>query len=103
MSIKDEEARISSTPIVVYGKGTKLMPMCGFTGKVVEIFRHIGKPFSVVNILEDDNLRQGMKEFSEWPTFPQVYVDGEFVGGADIVIEMFDSGELQSLVENHSE
>lgn len=76
-----------------------MMPMCGFTGMVLEIFKRLEKPFKIVNILDSDEIRAGMKEMSQWPTFPQVYVGGEFVGGCDIVREMYESGELESVVE----
>ena len=95
----ERQKEISENKIVIYGKGTKLMPMCGFTGMVLEIVRSLEKPFHMVNILENEEIRSGMKEFSNWPTFPQVYVDGEFVGGCDIVREMHENGELQQVVE----
>jgi monothiol glutaredoxin len=92
------EAEIGSADVVLFMKGTPKMPMCGFSGQVVQILTHLGVPFKGVNILESDELRQGLKEFSDWPTFPQLYLKGEFVGGADIAREMFQSGELKNLL-----
>ncbi len=89
---------ISSNPVVLYMKGTKDMPMCGFSAAVVQILNHLEVPFKDVNILEDAELRQGIKDFANWPTIPQLYVNGEFIGGCDIVREMHESGELQELL-----
>jgi len=90
---------IKSHDIVLYMKGTKEVPLCGFSGLVIKILNTFNIPFLVCNILEDPELRQGIKDFTNWPTIPQLYVDGEFVGGADIVKEMYDSGELQELLK----
>ena len=90
---------IASNDVVVYMKGTPVFPQCGFSAAVVQVLTHIGVPFKGIDILTDPGLRQGVKEFSNWPTIPQVYVKGEFVGGCDIVREMFQSGELQTLLE----
>jgi monothiol glutaredoxin len=87
---------VKSNDVVLFMKGTPQFPMCGFSGQVVQILDYVGVPFKGVNVLEDDNLRQGIKNYSNWPTIPQLYVEGEFVGGCDIVREMFQSGELQS-------
>ena len=84
---------------MVFMKGTKEMPMCGFSNTVVQILQTLNAPFVTVNILENDVLRNGMKEYSAWPTFPQVYVDGEFFGGCDIMIESYQSGELAEVLE----
>ena len=81
--------------VVLFMKGTKNFPQCGFSARVVEILKKCGAEFKDVNVLADPNLRQGIKEFSQWPTIPQVYIDGKFVGGSDILMEMFQSGELQ--------
>ena len=89
----------TAADVVLFMKGTQDFPMCGFSMRVVQILNHLGVEFRDVNILEDENIRQGMKEYSEWPTFPQLYVKGEFVGGCDIVSEMFDAGELESVVK----
>jgi len=93
------QAEITGTPVVLYMKGTPVFPQCGFSARVVQILSHVGVPFKGVNVLEDMELREGIKSFSNWPTIPQLYVKGEFVGGCDIVTEMFQSGELQSMLE----
>ncbi|HEY9345101.1 MAG TPA: Grx4 family monothiol glutaredoxin [Inquilinus sp.] len=90
---------IAGTDVVVYMKGTPVFPQCGFSAAVVQVLTHLGVPFKGIDILTDPSLRQGIKEFSNWPTIPQVYVKGEFVGGCDIVREMFQTGELQELLE----
>ncbi|WP_298369239.1 Grx4 family monothiol glutaredoxin [Azospirillum sp.] len=89
---------LGSSDVVLYMKGTPVFPQCGFSAAVVQVLSHVGVPFKGVNILEEPALRQGLKEFSNWPTFPQLYVKGELVGGCDIVREMYESGELQSLL-----
>jgi len=94
------EAEIASSDVVLFMKGTPKMPQCGFSGQCVQILNHLGVPFKGVNILESDALRQGLKDFSNWPTFPQLYVKGEFIGGADITREMFQAGELQTLLKD---
>ncbi len=91
--IKNE---IASQDVVVFMKGTPQFPQCGFSGQVVQILDYLGVPFKGINVLENAEIRQGIKDFSNWPTIPQVYVKGEFVGGCDIVREMFQSGELAS-------
>jgi monothiol glutaredoxin len=83
---------------MLFMKGTPLFPQCGFSARVVQILKHAGVPFSSVNVLEDQGIREGIKQFSSWPTIPQLYVKGEFVGGCDIVTEMYQSGELQALL-----
>jgi monothiol glutaredoxin len=88
---------VKSNDVVLFMKGTPQFPMCGFSGQVVQILDYLGVPYKGLNVLENDELRQGIKEFSSWPTIPQLYVKGEFVGGCDIVREMFQAGELQSL------
>jgi monothiol glutaredoxin len=90
------DKEVKSNDVVLFMKGTPQFPMCGFSGQVVQILDYVGVPFKGVNVLEDDNLRQGIKTYSNWPTIPQLYVKGEFVGGCDIIREMFQSGELQS-------
>jgi monothiol glutaredoxin len=89
------EALIASSPVVVFMKGTKLMPQCGFSNNVVQILHSLGVPFETFDVLSDMEIRQGIKEYSDWPTIPQVYVKGEFIGGSDILIEMYNSGELR--------
>jgi monothiol glutaredoxin len=86
---------LKGNDVVLFMKGTPQFPMCGFSGQVVQILDYLGVPYRGVNVLENDELRQGIKEFSNWPTIPQLYVKGEFLGGCDIVREMFQSGELQ--------
>lgn len=90
---------VKQNKIVVFMKGTKLMPQCGFSNNVVQILNTLGVPFDTVDVLENPEIRQGIKEYSNWPTIPQLYVDGQFVGGSDILIEMYQSGELQQMVE----
>ena len=89
------KSEIDSANIVLFMKGTPVFPQCGFSGQVVQILSHIGAPFKGVNVLEDDSLREGIKTFSNWPTIPQLYVNGTFVGGCDIIREMFEEGELR--------
>ena len=89
---------VDSNDVVLFMKGTKQFPMCGFSGQVVQILEYVGVPYKDVNVLEGDGLRDGIKQFSNWPTIPQLYVKGEFVGGCDIVREMFQAGELQQLL-----
>ena len=95
------KAEITDNPVVLYMKGTPVFPQCGFSARTVQILSHIGVPFKGVNVLEDMELREGIKSFANWPTIPQLYVKGEFVGGCDIVTEMFQSGELQGLFEQN--
>ena len=90
---------VQDNKILVFMKGSKLMPQCGFSNNVVQILNVLGVPYETVNVLEDMEIRQGIKEYSDWPTIPQVYLNGEFVGGSDIVYELYQSGELQQKVE----
>ena len=90
---------ITANPVMLYMKGDAMFPQCGFSARVVQILSHLGVPFQTANVLEDAGLREGIKQFSSWPTIPQLYVQGEFVGGCDIVTEMFQSGELESLMK----
>lgn len=90
---------VNDNKIVVFMKGTKLMPQCGFSNNVVQILNVLGVPFETVDVLADQEIRQGIKEYSNWPTIPQVYVNGQFVGGSDILIELYQKGELQEMVE----
>ena len=89
---------IADNDVVLFMKGTKQFPQCGFSATAVKILEHLGVPFKDVNVLEDQGLREGIKTFSNWPTIPQLYVKGEFVGGCDIIREMFQAGELQQLL-----
>ena len=95
------QATIDETPVVLFMKGTPVFPQCGFSARVVQILTHMGVPFSGVNVLEDMEIREGIKAFTNWPTIPQLYVKGEFVGGADIVKEMFEQDELVPFLEQH--
>jgi len=88
---------VAKNDVVLFMKGTPQFPMCGFSGQVVQILDYLGVPYKGLNVLENDDLRNGIKSFSNWPTIPQLYVKGEFVGGCDIIREMFQAGELQSL------
>ena len=90
---------IQSSPIFVFMKGTKLMPQCGFSNNVVQILNALGMSFETFDVLSDMEIRQGIKDYSEWPTIPQVYVKGEFMGGSDILIEMYNNGELREKLE----
>ncbi len=92
------QSQITATPVVLYMKGTPAQPMCGFSARAVGILNNLNVPFNGINILERDDLRMGLKEFSDWPTFPQLYVNGSLIGGADIMIEMYNSGELAPLL-----
>ncbi|QIK96427.1 Grx4 family monothiol glutaredoxin [Sphingomonas sp. HDW15A] len=84
--------------VVLFMKGSALFPQCGFSSRAVAILDHLGVKFETVDVLQDQEIRQGIKDYSDWPTIPQLYVKGEFVGGSDIMMEMFESGELQQLV-----
>ena len=89
---------VKSNDVVLYMKGTPDMPMCGFSGRSVQILQNLGVPFKGVNVLDSAELRQGIKDYTNWPTIPQLYVKGEFIGGSDILMEMFQSGELKQLM-----
>ena len=89
---------VRSNDIVLFMKGTALFPQCGFSSRAVAILDHLGVAFETVDVLQDPEIRQGIKDYSDWPTIPQLYVKGDFVGGSDIMMEMFQSGELQQLV-----
>ncbi|AWZ01129.1 glutaredoxin-4 [Rhodobiaceae bacterium] len=88
-------SEVESNDVVLFMKGTPVFPQCGFSNTVVQVLTYLGVQFKGVNVLEDDDIRHGIKEFSDWPTIPQLYVKGEFVGGCDIIREMFESGELR--------
>ena len=91
---------VTSNDVVLFMKGTKTMPQCGFSSRVAGVLNYMGVDFADVNVLADDEIRQGIKDFSDWPTIPQLYVKGEFVGGCDIITEMTLSGELDTLFED---
>ena len=101
--MSDNNARIDeivkSNDVVLFMKGTALFPQCGFSSRAVSILEHLGVSFEMVDVLQDQEVRQGIKAYSDWPTIPQLYVKGEFVGGSDIMMEMFEAGELQQLVD----
>jgi len=103
MTDASTEARIqrevTDNPVMLYMKGNPQFPQCGFSSRVVQILNHLGVKYASANVLEDAALRDGIKAFSQWPTIPQLYVGGEFIGGCDIVTEMFQSGELQDLIQ----
>ena len=90
---------VNDNKIMIFMKGSKLMPQCGFSNNVVQILNTLGVPYETLDVLADPEIRQGIKEYSNWPTIPQIYIDGEFVGGSDIAIELYQSGELQQMVE----
>jgi monothiol glutaredoxin len=101
--MSDTKARIDEivqkSDVVLFMKGTALFPQCGFSSRAVAILDHLGVGFETVDVLQDPEIRQGVKEYSDWPTVPQLYVKGEFVGGSDIMMEMYEAGELQQLLD----
>ncbi len=94
------QQELDENQVVLFMKGTPVFPQCGFSATVVQVLNHLGVKFKGVDVLQDPGLRQGVKEFTNWPTIPQLYVKGEFVGGCDIIREMFQSGELQQLLDD---
>lgn len=100
MSVEDQiNEMITKNEVVLFMKGTKSMPQCGFSSRVAGVLNYMGVEFADVNVLEDEDIRQGIKDFSDWPTIPQLYVKGEFVGGCDIITEMTLSGELDAMFD----
>lgn len=97
-SVDDVKKKVSDHKLVVFAKGTKEQPMCGFSHRAIHIMNLVGQPFEVVNIFDDPSIRPALVEFSKWPTTPQLFVDGELIGGSDIVLEMYESGELQQKI-----
>lgn len=95
------ESLLNSSKVVLFMKGNSEMPQCGFSANTVAILRHLAVPFKTFNILNDPEIRQGLKEYSSWPTYPQLYVNGKLVGGNDIITEMYQSGELQEFLKNN--
>ena len=93
------KSQVSNNDVVLFMKGTKGFPQCGFSGRVAQILNYLGVDFADVNVLADMELREGIKSYSNWPTIPQLYIKGEFIGGADIVSEMFQAGDLQALLD----
>jgi len=102
--MSDTNARIDeivkSKDVVLFMKGTELFPQCGFSARAVAILNHLDVPFETVDVLQDPEIRAGIKDYSDWPTIPQLYVKGEFVGGSDIMMEMYEAGELQQLLKD---
>jgi monothiol glutaredoxin len=102
--MSDPNARIDeivrSKDVVLFMKGTELFPQCGFSARAIAILNHLNVPFETVDVLQDPEIRQGIKAYSDWPTIPQLYVKGEFVGGSDIMMEMYEAGELQQLLKD---
>jgi monothiol glutaredoxin len=100
--VTDAQSRIAeivkSNDVVLFMKGTALFPQCGFSSRAIAILDRLGAPYETVDVLQDPEIRQGIKTYSDWPTVPQLYVKGDFVGGSDIMMEMFESGELQELL-----
>ena len=92
------QSQIDAAPVLLFMKGTPMFPQCGFSARVVQILKASGAPFKTVNVLEDPAIRDGIKSFSNWPTIPQLYVKGEFIGGCDIITEMYQTGELETLL-----
>jgi monothiol glutaredoxin len=90
---------VQQNKILLFMKGNKLMPQCGFSNNAVQILNTLGVPYETIDVLDDYEIRQGIKEYSNWPTIPQIYINGQFVGGSDILIELYQKGELQQLVE----
>jgi len=99
----DVQARIATAvnaaDVLLFMKGTPLFPQCGFSSRAIAILEHLGVEYATIDVLQDPGVRQGIKEFSDWPTIPQLYVKGEFVGGSDIMMEMYEAGELADLLE----
>ena len=95
------DAEIKGNDVVLFMKGTPVFPQCGFSAAVVGVLSHVGVQFKGINVLDDDEIRQGIKDYSDWPTIPQLYVKGEFVGGCDIIREMYETGELMEMFSTH--
>ena len=95
-------SQIKENPVLLYMKGTPQFPQCGFSAKAIEVLTQIGRPFAFVNILENPEIRATLPKIANWPTFPQLWINGELMGGSDIILEMYQSGELKPLVEEHS-
>ena len=93
------ESQLRENPVMLYMKGSPAFPQCGFSARAAQILEHIGAPFAHVNIFEDPELRESLKTYSNWPTFPQLYIRGELVGGSDIMMDLFEKGELKTMIE----
>ena len=104
MSIQEKiKTQIATTPVLLFMKGNKELPMCGFSAKAVNILKACGAEFVTVDVLQDEEVRQGIKVYSNWPTIPQLYIKGEFIGGCDIISEMYEAQELQTLIQASSD
>lgn len=100
MNVQEKiKEQIATNPVIIYMKGNAELPMCGFSARAVNILKSCGVSFAAIDVLKDEEIRQGIKVYSNWPTIPQLYVNGEFIGGCDIMTEMFESGELQTLLK----
>ena len=97
--LDDIKKTIAAHPIVLFCKGTKEAPRCGFSARAIEVFKNLGRPFEVVDILPDPRIRETLSAYSNWPTIPQVFIKGEFIGGSDIIVEMLEDGELKKVVD----
>ncbi len=98
-TLKTIEDEVKTIPVLLYMKGTKSMPLCGFSGRVIEILHELDCDFEAKNVLDDKILREAVKKFSDWPTFPQLYINGTFIGGCDIVSQMYETGELKKILD----
>lgn len=96
------KGQVTSSPVIIYMKGSPQFPMCGFSGRAVELLKQCGEEFAYVDVLSNPEIRSNMAKFSDWPTFPQLFINGELVGGGDIMVELFDKGELQQMVKEAS-
>ena len=90
---------IDANKVILFMKGNAMMPMCGFSARAVSILKSLNVPFAAIDVLQEDDIRQGIKVYSNWPTIPQLYINGEFIGGSDIITEMYETGELQELIQ----
>ena len=97
------KTQLAENPVILYMKGSPAFPQCGFSGRAVQILQHCGAQFAHINIFEDPELRESLKTYSNWPTFPQLYIKGELVGGCDIMMDLFQSGELQKMLDSVNE
>lgn len=102
MSVNERiDELVKNNDVVLFMKGTPLFPQCGFSSKAIAILDHLGVAYESVDVLQDMEIRAGIKDYSDWPTIPQLYVKGEFLGGSDIIMEMYEAGELQEMVDSH--
>ena len=100
MSVQDQiKEQVSSNKVMLYVKGTPQFPQCGFSGQAVQVLKACGAEFGSFDVLSDESIRQGIKEYANWPTIPQLYINGEFIGGSDIMVEMYQNGELKKMID----